>query len=121
MPKKLTRREAADAAYYRTELPGQLSIDGSTVQPEGPRRNDVIVAGVPERCPDCGKVMTATSGWTALDRSVRAPALQCGACGLIITVSEHAWLDIREAVRARFAELNAPKPKARPKRARGAR
>lgn len=125
MSKPKTRRQLVDEAYERTAgatemVAGQLDIDGSIVG-GGPSLVTITVVGMPESCPECGKHMTTTSGWTALAQSVRHPALQCGSCGAIVTVTQDVYDAVKEAVRARFAELNAPKPKPQPKRSRGAR
>jgi hypothetical protein len=138
MPNKKTQRQLADEAWLRVHrpdfnvpdetgaLPGQLAIDGAQ-----PHSDDVsvYVEGVPDRCPTCDRHQSIERGWTPMEprprwtegREIMGWPLQCGACGATIFVAASAHFALREQIKIHYAMLNAPKPKAQPKRQRGAR
>lgn len=125
-------RAKADAAYRKMfEAPlgdgvirGQLDalsedVAGVARLPERYGSDDV-----PPTCPGCLRVQTVQRGWTAMRRDSfpgLLPALQCGGCGRVVLVSQHAFDQVAQQNRAAFGASDVPpeKPSRAPKQ-RGA-
>ncbi|MGH3426861.1 MAG: hypothetical protein ACRDQZ_04735 [Mycobacteriales bacterium] len=121
---KLSKRKEADLAWLKLnqlditgELPGQLPL-----KDDGPGEGPLVLNGVPRECEGCHRRQSLEKGWSLLRWPAQDYArLMCGACGHTVIVTVEAAEQHIAAVRAHFLQLNAPKPKARPKRGRGAR
>lgn len=119
MPK--SKRQLADEAWLRLNtpdehgaLPGQLPLG----DPPKVAASEPVFDAAPTKCPSCDRRMTLDHGWTPLSAG---PFIQCGFCGETLRVGEGTHESLRYAIRERYLQLNAPKPKAKPKRQRGAR
>lgn len=125
MPK--SKRQLADEAWLRLNtpdengaLPGQLPLG----DPPKVAASEPVFAEAPAKCPKCDRRMTLDHGWTPNSESGRpidSYTIQCGFCGVRLSVTHATWQALKDAIRARYLQLNAPKPKAKPKRQRGAR
>lgn len=121
MPKKQTKRAAADAAYLKTEtLRGQIdAFDG--VQGATSDRTVIEDYGksAPEICPHCqskAAVHFASGGiWTHLHVWEEGYRLQCNNCGGIVRVTPEIWQDVRELAIRSFVD-RSPNTTAREKR-----
>jgi hypothetical protein len=125
MPK--SKRQLADEAWTRLNtpnedgvLPGQLPLG----DPPLVAASEPVFDAAPAKCPSCDRRMTLDHGWTPNATSGMAAGgytIQCGFCGVRLPVTEETHTALRAAIHERYMQLNAPKPEARPKRARGAR
>lgn len=101
MPKKLTKREAADAAWHKSQQPELLA--------EAPQERVVAwFETVPEGCPKCQRRMTFAHGWTLQFGDL----LQCGGCGFTCQVPREAHVTYATALHEHFQKVSFDKPKA---------
>jgi hypothetical protein len=122
-----SKRQLADEAWLRLnspgpdgQLPGQLPLgDPPKVKAEEP-----VFYEAPTKCPACDRRMTLDHGWTPNSEGGNPEGvytIQCGFCGTRLYVEGEVHRALKAAIHERYMQLNAPKPEARPKRARGAR
>jgi hypothetical protein len=122
-----SQRQLRDEAWLRLntpdehgQLPGQLPLG----DPPPIAASEPVFDAAPAKCPCCDRRMTLDHGWTPNSESGRAAdtyTIQCGFCGVRLSVTRETWEQLKTAIRERYLALNAPKPKPKPKRGRGAR
>lgn len=112
--KKQTKREAADAAYMKTEtLRGQIdAFDG--VQGAVIDREVLVDHGqsAPPICGHCQAKMNdrAGGGWTHLKVWREGETrLQCNFCGGIVVVTQQVWEEVRHTAMQAFVDRSPNK------------